>query len=46
VLVCIDLNKKDSEIKVLCNCTDEEVEIALTRANDGGMSGLLVLREA
>jgi inorganic pyrophosphatase len=46
VICIVDAMKKDSEIKVLYNCTEENIETALKMSNKGKMHGLLVLREA
>lgn len=42
IIVTLDLLKRDSEIKVLAACTNEEMQIALNKANNGGMSGILI----
>jgi len=44
VIVAVDLLKRDSEIKVLVSCSGEEINIALHKANDGDMSGILIKR--
>jgi inorganic pyrophosphatase len=41
----IDMNKRDSEIKVLFSCTDEEMEIIYKLCNEKMMSGVLIRRE-
>jgi inorganic pyrophosphatase len=45
-IACIvDLNKRDSEIKVLFSCTNEEMEIIYKLCNEKMMSGVLIKRE-
>jgi inorganic pyrophosphatase len=44
-IACIvDLNKRDSEIKVLYSCTDEEMEIIYKLCNEKMMNGVLIKR--
>lgn len=47
ILCTVDVYKKDSEIKLLYACTEEEIEriYAFTNARDG-MKGLLIRRKA
>lgn len=46
-IVCIvDMNKKDSEIKILLNCTEEEKEQIVKVQNSGKMSAILVNRKS
>ena len=46
VICTIDLLKRDSEIKLLIGCTEEEIEIAERFHNDSEyMKGLLIRRE-
>jgi inorganic pyrophosphatase len=45
VVVTVDLKKKDSEIKILLDCTREEIEMALRWHNGGLQSGILVGRD-
>jgi inorganic pyrophosphatase len=44
ILCTIDILKKDSEIKVLYSCTDEEIEIAKKFMESDYMSCLLIKR--
>lgn len=44
VLLTIDLNKRDAELKLILGCTDEETRAALDFLNRGGMRATLVLR--
>ena len=45
-IVCtLDRLKKDSEIKVLYNCTEDNISTILTTLNHGPMSGILVRRD-
>ena len=45
ILVTVDGEKRDSEIKLLLGCTDAEVETAYRVQNEGGMHALYVPRE-
>lgn len=46
-IVCIvDSLKKDSEIKILLNCTEEEKEQILQAQNRGKMSAILINRKS
>jgi inorganic pyrophosphatase len=44
VVVCVDLEKRDAEVKVLLCCTPEEAEMILAVHNDGSQSALLITR--
>ena len=46
-LICtVDLMKRDSEIKLLIGCTEEEKQLALSKHNDSEyMKGILIRRE-
>jgi inorganic pyrophosphatase len=44
ILCTIDILKKDSEIKVLYNCTEEEIEIARKFMESEYMSCLLIMK--
>ncbi|MCP4645021.1 MAG: inorganic pyrophosphatase [bacterium] len=44
VICTVDLTKRDSEIKVLHGCTEEEVDMVFEAMNTHGMRGLLLLR--
>lgn len=45
VICTVDLNKRDSEIKILLGCTPEEMQIILQTHNSGSQAGVLVERE-
>lgn len=45
VICTVDLNKRDSEIKILLGCTPEEMQIILQTHNGGSQAGLLMKRE-
>ena len=46
VMCVIDLMKRDSEIKILIGCTDEEKEIVYqTHNRTDGMKGILIRRD-
>lgn len=46
IIACIDYVKRDSEIKVLIACTDQEIQTVLVETNrHDGMKGVLVRRE-
>jgi inorganic pyrophosphatase len=45
ILCIIDLDKRDSEIKILFSCTDDEIERIVDLQNQGNMSALLIRRE-
>ncbi|MDR1907871.1 MAG: inorganic diphosphatase [Holosporales bacterium] len=40
----IDRMKRDSEVKILYNCTEENIETAMMMMNNGPMCGILVRR--
>lgn len=44
VVVTIDLEKGDGELKLLVGCTPEEMMTALDTHNQGGSAGLLIIR--
>ena len=44
VLCCVDLAKRDAEIKLLIGCRPDEVEAALNFCNRDAMRSVLVLR--
>lgn len=44
IICTVDLRKKDSEIKILIGCTEEEKKLILQFHNHGDMSGILVPR--
>jgi inorganic pyrophosphatase len=44
VIATVDIFKRDSEIKLLVGCTEEEARIALTHHNNEWQSALLILR--
>jgi len=44
VLLTVDLEKRDTEVKLLLGCTPEEVERILRMHNDGAQAAALVLR--
>jgi inorganic pyrophosphatase len=44
ILCSIDTVKKDSEVKVLYNCTEKNIQTALKMMNNGPMRGILVRR--
>ena len=46
IICTVDLLKKDSEIKILIGCSEEEKQIVMAAHNDGEfMKGILVRRE-
>lgn len=45
ILVIADALKKDSEIKVLLGCDEEEMQIALQKSNKGDMAAVLLRNE-
>lgn len=45
IICTVDLLKRDSEIKVLLGCTDDEMRTIAQFLNQGDMRGLLVKRE-
>jgi inorganic pyrophosphatase len=44
VICTIDALKKDSEVKILYNCTEENIQTAMKMSNNGPMHGILVRR--
>ena len=44
ILVTVDAHKKDSEIKLLLGCSDEERDIIYRAMNEKGMRGMLIRR--
>ncbi len=44
IMCTVDMYKKDSEIKVLLGCTEEEKELVYHTHNTGPMAGLLIYR--
>lgn len=45
IIVTVDLLKKDSEIKVLIGCSEEEKQLVLTTHNDNdSMKGIMIRR--
>lgn len=46
IICTVDLTKKDSEIKILIGCIEEEIEIIYHTHNESsGMKGILIRRE-
>ena len=46
VICIVDLYKRDSEIKILIGCTEDEKQIVMDFLNSKMMRGLLIRREA
>ncbi len=44
VILTVDLNKQDAELKILLGCTTEEAQTILKIHNDGPQSGILIWR--
>lgn len=44
IMVIVDLMKKDSEIKILIGCTEEEKQIIYKTHNEEYMKGILIRR--
>lgn len=44
IIASIDLLKRDSEIKILLGCTDEEKKLLLVLHNNGSQSAMLIER--
>ena len=44
VICTIDMTKRDSEIKILLSCTEQEAQTILKTHNSGSQSGLLITR--
>jgi inorganic pyrophosphatase len=45
IICSFDNMKKDSEVKILYNCTEENIQTAMKIMNNGLMCGILVRRE-
>jgi inorganic pyrophosphatase len=45
VIFCVDLEKRDTEVKLLLGCTPQEAEEILTIHNDGSQAAILIGRE-
>ncbi|MDR1528747.1 MAG: hypothetical protein LBS22_04165 [Puniceicoccales bacterium] len=45
VICSVDTVKRDSEVKVLYNCTEENIQTALKIMNSGPMRGILIGRK-
>jgi inorganic pyrophosphatase len=46
ILCIVDMDKRDSEIKILYSCTEDEIERIYELQSQGNMSAVLVRREA
>ena len=46
IVVIVDMLKKDSEIKILLNCSQEEKQIILAVQNTGVMKAILIERNS
>ena len=44
VVCTVDLHKRDTEVKLLLGCTEEEVAAILNFTNEGSMRGVLLRR--
>jgi inorganic pyrophosphatase len=44
IICSVDTVKRDSEVKVLYNCTEEDIQTALYMMNNGFMRGVLIRR--
>jgi inorganic pyrophosphatase len=44
IMVIVDSLKKDSEVKLLLGCSDEETDIIYQAMNEKGMRGMLITR--
>jgi inorganic pyrophosphatase len=44
VICTVNLDKRDSEIKVLLGCTPDEIDLAVATHNTGMQAGLLITR--
>ncbi|MEN6480839.1 MAG: inorganic pyrophosphatase [Anaerolineaceae bacterium] len=42
IICTVDLNKRDSEIKIILGCTDDEIAMILKMLNDGSMGGIWI----
>ncbi|NJD61037.1 MAG: inorganic pyrophosphatase [Anaerolineales bacterium] len=45
VLCTVDLLKRDTELKVLCDCTSKQVEAILDFINQGQMRGIMIPKD-
>ncbi|MEH1968083.1 MULTISPECIES: hypothetical protein [unclassified Nostoc] len=45
VICCVDLEKRDTEIKILLDCTSEESRVILEIHNTGSQSAMLLVRK-
>jgi inorganic pyrophosphatase len=45
VICTVDMNKRDSEIKILLGCTSAEMELILQTHNGGPQAGVLITRD-
>lgn len=46
IIICVDYIKRDSEIKVLIACTDQEIQMILAETNrHDSMKGILYIRK-
>jgi inorganic pyrophosphatase len=45
IICTVDTLKRDSEIKILIGCTEDEIQTIYRFLNDGAMSALLIRRE-
>ena len=44
VLLTVDMHKRDTELKLMLGCTEDEIQIALDFLNKGSMRAILVRR--
>jgi inorganic pyrophosphatase len=44
IICSVDIVKRDSEVKILYNCTEENIQTALKMMNNGPMRGILIRR--
>lgn len=44
VVCCVDLDKRDLEVKILLNCTSQEAQVIFQIHNRGDQSAVLLLR--
>lgn len=44
VILCVDLEKRDAEVKVLLGCTPQEAQAILAWHNSGGQAAMLIDR--
>jgi inorganic pyrophosphatase len=45
VLCTVDLLKRDTELKILCDCTSMQIEAILEFINQGQMRGIMIPRD-